>query len=372
MLGKSTYGASRHRRPVDLLVVCTHSTPGNRRSETELITALRELGFVVAVTSTDYGWIGRLPMSLNLMDLTRAISNRRATTRAMNDVIPRAIIYGTGGAALAEPSARLARAAVRFDSLAADNRTGMRHVIQRLLERRMVGWVALMLPFGSPQTWPDFAQAHRLGAISLPTPVEPFGRVDPDRDPTVVCYAGAPEKKRLDLLVGAWALADPPPNHRLLVTGIGPVEGRQWLSRRGISEPDRVSWCDHLDEHRYRALTLKAEVYLSASRYEDYGIAQLEALADGALLVTTASAGPYEALAIARALQPRLVADQPTVQALASALREAFKLSELARSDYQAGAARLLVPYSRRAFRERLAAEVLPALFAHGAQPAAR
>ena len=39
---------------------------------------------------------------------------------------------------------------------------------------------------------------------------------------------------------------------------------------------------------------------MTAPRREDYGIAQLEALADGCVLVTTAAPGPYAALPLAR------------------------------------------------------------------------
>ncbi len=46
----------------------------------------------------------------------------------------------------------------------------------------------------------------------------------------------------------------------------------------------------------YRALVRRARVFVCAPRREDYGIAQLEALADGCLLVTTPAPGPYAAL----------------------------------------------------------------------------
>ena len=69
----------------------------------------------------------------------------------------------------------------------------------------------------------------------------------------------------------------------------------------------------------YRALLRRARVFVAAPRYEDYGIAQLEALADGCRLVTTAAPGRYAALPLARALDPRLVGDD-----LARALRVAL------------------------------------------------
>ena len=66
----------------------------------------------------------------------------------------------------------------------------------------------------------------------------------------------------------------------------------------------------------YRALLRRARVFVCAPRREDYGLAQLEALADGCMLVTTPAPGPYAALPIARELDARLVGED-----LAGALR---------------------------------------------------
>src|SRR5438309_1950815 len=52
-----------------------------------------------------------------------------------------------------------------------------------------------------------------------------------------------------------------------------------------------VSWAGRLEPADYRRLLRRARVYVTAPRREDYGLAQLEALADGAQLVTTAAPG---------------------------------------------------------------------------------
>ena len=61
-------------------------------------------------------------------------------------------------------------------------------------------------------------------------------------------------------------------------------------------------------------------MFVTAPRREDYGIAQLEALADGCALVTTASPGPYAALPVARELDPRLVGERPRGARIRAAL----------------------------------------------------
>src|SRR5207302_9127705 len=77
-----------------------------------------------------------------------------------------------------------------------------------------------------------------------------------------------------------------------------------------------AGWLSSAD---YGALLARSRVFVCAPRREDYGLAQLEALADGCLLVTTPAPGPYAALPIARALDPRLV-DQDLASALRTAL----------------------------------------------------
>jgi hypothetical protein len=93
-------------------------------------------------------------------------------------------------------------------------------------------------------------------------------------------------------------------------------------------------------------------VFVTAPRREDYGIAQLEALADGCALVTTPSPGPYAALPVARALDARLVGDD-----LAAAIRTA--LDDPA-PGYAERAAAALAPWRPEAVDRVVATELMP------------
>jgi hypothetical protein len=104
----------------------------------------------------------------------------------------------------------------------------------------------------------------------------------------------------------------------------------------------------------YRSLLRRARVYVTAPRREDYGLAQLEAIADGAQLVTTAAPGPYAALPLARSLDARLVGDD-----LTGALRTA--LDDPA-PDYAARSAAAIAPFRRAAVDRVVCDELLPRL----------
>src|SRR4029079_5244129 len=112
-----------------------------------------------------------------------------------------------------------------------------------------------------------------------------------------------PEKKGLDRVLAAWRAARRT-GETLVVAGLDGAD------EYGIALSGR------LERSAYRPLLRRARLFVTAPRREDYGIAQLEALADGCRLVTTPASGPYEALALARELDPRLVSDD-----LATALR---------------------------------------------------
>jgi len=95
-------------------------------------------------------------------------------------------------------------------------------------------------------------------------------------------------------------------------------------------------------------------VFVAAPRREDHGIAQLEALADGCMLVTTRAPGPYVALRVAESLDARLV-DDDLRPALLCALRDPSP-------GYATRAEQALAPLRRAEVDRLLAERVLPRL----------
>jgi glycosyltransferase involved in cell wall biosynthesis len=118
--------------------------------------------------------------------------------------------------------------------------------------------------------------------------------------------------------------------------------------------PEGVEAVGALAPSEFRGLLARARAFVAAPRREDYGIAALEALAHGCRLVTTPSPGPYPALALARALDPRLVSED-----LAGALRVAL---DDPLPGYGERAAQLLEPFRHAAVDRAVADDVLPRL----------
>ena len=178
----------------------------------------------------------------------------------------------------------------------------------------------------------------------MPVAVQRSGAPAPVRDIDVVAYAADPVKRRLDFILETWRRARRG-DETLVVTGID----------RGSDGPG-VRFTGRVPPDEFRALLRRARVFVAASRREDFGIAQLEALADGAMLVTTPAPGAYPALGLARELDPRLVAED-----LAPALRAA--LDDPA-PGYAARAAELVAPFSREAVTTTLSQRVVAAFAA--------
>src|SRR5207237_5749852 len=120
-------------------------------------------------------------------------------------------------------------------------------------------------------------------------------------------YAGNPHKRGLELLCEAWGDVGST-GSRLVVAGLDAAAARRYLRQAGVAEPTGVEWAGRLSRERWLDLLTRTRVYVNASRYEDWGLAQMEALAAGSLLVTVPTAGSNEALALARRLAPQLVA----------------------------------------------------------------
>jgi hypothetical protein len=329
---------------VDVLIVSLGSTGGLRAADTELADSLRRAGTSVAVVTAARP---RRMRTLALTDLAWALAARRAAVAGLAEHRPRAVIYSSTTSSLLWPRP----GAIRFDAPSAGNRPGRHGLWQRPLERRRLSQAPLLLPWsaGGLDEAPPTARADDH-ALVLPVPVEPSGPPAPVRDIAAITYAANPRKKGLDRVLSAWLRIRRPGEH-LYVAGAA----RRELARAGISLPDEgVHVTGPLAPADYRALLRRARAFVCAPRREDYGLAQLEALVDGCLLVTTPAPGPYAALPIARALDPRLVSDDLDV-ALRTALDDPAP-------DHAARAASALSAFTR-ATADRIAREdLLPRL----------
>jgi glycosyltransferase involved in cell wall biosynthesis len=357
----------RDRKPIDLLYVASGTTAGLRQADAEMLGALRELAVeVVAVTpTTSQPWLVRryLNRSLLTIDAYESLAVRRAATRALRSHIPRAIIYSTTHAAMLSPRRAVGeRIAIRFDTPAQMSRTGRAYRVEHVLERRHFERAQLLMP-AALHVARDAARflPARTPVVPVPIPIEIGSDPPSARDPITVFYGASPEKKGLDLAVAAWWRAAPS-DRQLVITGINRERGLRYLEERGIEEPPAVRWTGLISPEEHRALTRRAEVYLAAARYENYGIGPLEALADGAALVTTPSPGPFAALPIARELDHRLVADRDSPVALAAALQSAFARDQDQCVTYRGRARERVKAFSREEFARRLREQVLPLL----------
>ncbi len=321
----------------DVLLVSLGSTPGWRVADAALVDALRRAGAAVEVVAA------RRPREVRtfaLTDLVWAHAAREAALAGLARHRPRAVLYSTTTAALLAPR----RGAIRFDALAADNRPGRHGVWQRPLERRRLRAAPLLVPMS------EQALAHAPPgagpAVVVPAPVAPSGPLVPaaERDVAAVVYANDPVKKGLHRVLRAWASVRRAGEELVVCTD------------RPLAPPAGVR-VERPEGPAFRALLRRARLYVVAPVREDFGIAQLEALADGCRLVTAPGGGPYPARDLARALDPRLVTED-----LARAIRTALDDPV---ADYAERARALLAPFAPAAVDAAVAGALLPRLVDH-------
>ncbi|HLY49878.1 MAG TPA: glycosyltransferase [Solirubrobacteraceae bacterium] len=317
----------------DLLVVSAANTRGWSVAAEALAASIRRAGARAEVVTAEPP---RRVRTFMLTDLIEAASARRATQRGIEVYEPRQIVYCSITAALLWPRP----GAIYLDSLAAENRPGRHGIWQRQVERRRVGEAPLVLAMspGALRSLRGSPPPTALVPIPVDTPQQP---VNGERDIAALTYAGDPVKRRLSLVLEAWTTAR---------------RGDETLVVAGFDAPSRpgVRAVGGVSPEEFHSLLTRARVFVAAPRREEYGIAALEALAHGCLLVSAPAPGGYPALELARQLDPRLVSHD-LARAVRTALDEPLP-------DYAQRAAELLEPFSRGAVDKTVAERVLPRL----------
>jgi glycosyltransferase involved in cell wall biosynthesis len=328
----------------DVALVSLGTTAGLRRVDEVFAQQLREAGVACEVAQVRIGVAGALRRHPAVTDLVESLAARRTRRPSA-----RIVVFSTVTTALLQSHA--GPYAVRFDSPAVVNRPGLAGVWQRRAERRALAGARCLLPQSEGASRAAPGDAPR---VVVPVPVEDLPQTA-SREIDVLAYAGDPKKRGLDLLCRAWATVGG--DARLVVGGIDPDRARRWLARKGVAEPGGVEWMGAVPREQWLDTLQRARLFVNASRWEDYGLSQLEALAAGAALVTVPSAGLYEALPLARRLESRLVADD-----LADALSAGLALSDSELERYRGAAADELAPYRPAAVQALVTERVVPAL----------
>jgi glycosyltransferase involved in cell wall biosynthesis len=316
----------------DVLVVSIGSTGGWRAAAAELTASIERAGARAQIAAADPA--PKVP-TFALTDLVQARLARRACIRGIAEHDPVAIIYCSITAALLWPRP----GAISFDSIAAENRPGRHGIWQRVLERRRLRAAPLLLAWSEHSLAP--LRGEHAEVLIVPPPVDGSPPTDA-RDIAAVTYAGDPEKRRLESVLRAWARTRRA-GETLVVAGADRVPLRDGVLSAGRLAPAE-----------FRRLLARSRVFIAAPKREDFGIAALEALAHGCLLVSTPSPGPYPARELARKLDARLVSED-LVGAVRAALDDPVP-------DYAERAAALLAPFRREAVDRSVAREVLPRL----------
>ena len=257
-----------------VLIVSLGSTVGLRSSDAELAASLGRAGADVRVARAT------APRSVRTLALTDLVWARAARAAALEAI-----------ASDARPRDRLlddhrrparARTAGRSASTRCRPTTGPgRHGIwQRPRERTVLARAPLLLPTSE-------------GALDRSAAAAPAGdrRADPRRGVRAAAARSprATSRRRLRRQPGQ-------EGSRPRARGVGAVrrEGEE-LVLTGVPDApaiDGVRVAGTLERSDYRALLRRARIYIAAPRREEYGIAQLEALADGAMLVSTEPRSP--------------------------------------------------------------------------------
>lgn len=101
-------------------------------------------------------------------------------------------------------------------------------------------------------------------------------------------------RKGLDILVKAWSMIHK--NKKLVVAGVNEEDAALYLKKKSIKIRDNIEFAGMLMREEYLSMLAKSSFFISAARFEDFGIAVLEALSYGKPVAATPTIGPSEFL----------------------------------------------------------------------------
>jgi glycosyltransferase involved in cell wall biosynthesis len=350
----------------EILIVGCADTLGWRINEAAFAASLERLGVSSRTVRGSPALIHRLPRTYAIAELAEARAARRALRKGLEGGRPRAVVLMSSTAAFLVPVQRLRRAGVavgiRVDCPAAVNRPGIAGLPQRSLERRRLPHASAVIAMGPRSA----ATVAGVGApvIALPATVDaPAAMSEPERPARFLAYGSNPERKGIDRIVRAWTELGPARGDAVLtITGLEPERAARALRRARVAPPAGVEFPGAIPRRRQLELLQSATAFVSASRWEEWGIAQLEALVAGVPLITTPARGAYEAEPLARELAPELVVAADDVAGLATAMAAALTMGADRRSRYRREAACLIEPFGPQAVDRVMREQVLPAL----------
>ena len=350
---------------LDVLLLSLGTTLGWRVADRLFLEQLEGAGVSTAAVSVRFGAAGRLRRAYPVNDLVEALSARRALRSALRSRRPGALVISTTTAAMLAETGSLPYA-VRLDAPACLNRPGSQNAALHALERRALSRATLVLPWS--QAALAALPAGAAAAVVVPPAVERSAKLVWKRERMAVAYTPDVKAKGLDIVCAAWAAAAVE-DARLRIFGVERDVAMAYLRRTQTPVAESVEFAGWRPAADFRSALRHARAYAGGARWEDFGQAPLEALADGALLATVPSGGPFEALALARDLDPRLVAPSLDPAGLAAALRAAFELPDREMRAYRERAAVLLERFRPEAIQRVVEREVAPVLLSPRAGP---
>ena len=174
-----------------------------------------------------------------------------------------------------------------------------------------------------------------------------------------MAYVPDPKAKGLDVVVGGWTRPRRPRAPASRSSGSTPTGRARTCAAAGCPSPAASTLRGTVPAAKFRARLRRARVFVHGARWEDWGQAPLEALADGALLATRPAGGPYEGLRLARLLDPALVAAEVSGAALAPGDPRRVRAAATSAPPPTASArAELLRPYRSESVQETVTREL--------------
>jgi glycosyltransferase involved in cell wall biosynthesis len=294
---------------VDYLLVVENATPGQQAYSLQRRRMLEELGFSTKVLcflkdgdskkQRSISFIGSIRHEKIFYHLKTAALYKRELSSSLNHVKPRVIEFFSPNTLILQRNLGNVKTVVSFD-LPFGVKSFRGTWLLQILEKKKFGNADLILPwtrFGKNFLIKEYGlESDKIEQIPFALEDGNLGGIKMSDGGFAISYCskGMMRRKGLDILIKAWNMVGF--DKRLIVTGVDMESASNFLGDMSLKIPSNVEFTGMLSHDDYLKTLAASSFFISASRWEDFGIAVLEALSLGKPVVSTPTIGPSELL----------------------------------------------------------------------------
>jgi glycosyltransferase involved in cell wall biosynthesis len=280
---------------IDYLIVAENASIGQITYTEQRKRMLEDLGYSVKIVC-----FAKLEIRITLDFLKYAYIHKKNLEKYLKSVTPEVIEFCRPATVILQNKNTIMKfkTIVSFDLPFGVNASHFGSRILHYLEKKKCHEVDMVISstrYGKQFLTDQYGiEAGKIVRIPYAVDLREVTKYQLTDDNFAISYCSRPWIKGLDILVKAWSECHS--TKRLVITGINKKDAMLYLKKKKVKIGDNIEFAGVLPREKHLSILAKSSFFISPARFEEFGIAILEALSYGKPVVSTPTIGPPEFL----------------------------------------------------------------------------